>query len=88
MSYLKTKKQFDALNSVEKRDVKEALGMVHHSYIWASIELKNPPKGILASRVYCTTGISSHALTEYVRINSPIAKQAVKITMIKSWIGE
>ena len=87
MAYLKTKKQFDALNASEKNDVKEALGILHLSYTLVSIELKNPPKGILASRIYCTTGVSSHALSEYVRTNNSIAKQVVKITKMKSWIG-
>lgn len=86
MTYLKTKAQFDKLNSVEQNDVKEALAMLHPSHIWVSIELKNPPKGILASRVYCTTGVSSNALSEYVRTNNTIAKQVVKITKMKSWL--
>lgn len=88
MAYLKTKAQFDALNSVEKRDVKEAIAKLHATHIWASITLKNPPKGILASQVHSTLGVSSHALSEYVRTNNTIAKQVVEITKMKSWIGE
>jgi len=86
MAYLKTKAQFDKLNAVEQNAVKEALGFLDQSYIWVSIELRNPPKGILASRVYCTTGVSSHTLSEYVRVNSSIVKQVVEITKIKSWL--
>ena len=86
MTYLKTKAQFDKLNSVEQNDVKEALAMLHPSHIWVSIELKNPPKGILASRIYCTTGVSSNTLSEYVRTNSSIVKQVVEVTKKKSWL--
>jgi hypothetical protein len=77
MAYLKTKAQFDALNSVEKRDVLVAIHSLHSSHIWVSIELRNPPKGILASQVHSTLGVSSHALSEYVRTNNTIAKQVV-----------
>ena len=86
MTYLKTKAQFDNLNEFEKRDVLVAIHSLHSSHIWVSIELKNPPKGILASRVYCTTGVSSNTLSEYVRTNSSIVKQVVEVTKIKSFL--
>lgn len=87
MAHLMTKKQFDNLNVFEQRDVKSAIAQLHSTHIWVSITLKTPPKGILISRVHSTLGVTSHEMSEYVRINSKIAKQSVEITKIKSWVA-
>ncbi len=87
MAYLMTKKQFDNLNAFEQRDVKELIKGIHSEFIWASITLKNPPKGLDMSRVKVALFSSSHNMTDYVRMNNKIAKQSVEITKIKSWVA-
>jgi len=87
MAYLMTKKQFDNLNVFEQRDVKDRIGGIHKDFIWVSITLKNPPKGLEMSRVKGALFSSSHNMTDYVRMNNKIAKQSVEITKIKSWIA-
>lgn len=86
MSYLKTKKQFDALNSFEKRDVKEIMESLHHTMIWVAIELRKPPKGVAMSKVYCSVPSTSSMMSVYVNTNSSIAKNSIEITKIKSWL--
>jgi len=89
MAYLMTKTQFDSLNASEKNDIKLAIEQLHSTHIWVSITLKNPPKGILISRVHSTSGYDSHQMSEYVRVDSRIVKQSIEVTKIKAWlVGE
>ena len=88
MSYLKTKKEFDALSVEDKRVIKEVLKALHPTQVWVSIILNNPPKGIRTSRVFQVLASSSDQMSEYVRVNSKIVKQSIEITKLKTWVGE
>jgi hypothetical protein len=86
MSYLTTKKQFLALNSMEHHDIAQAILRAPASYTHIRIELRQPPAGIAASRIYATLVITDYSMAEYIRINSKIPQQSISINKLTNWM--
>ena len=86
MSYLKTKAQFDALNSLQKRCIANDISELHRTHIWVSIDLDFIDSRADSSWTKCTFGMTSRDMSNCVKTNYSVVDFYIEVTQVKSWL--